>query len=68
MGAEFVDIRVVILRNHKGVTFARWEDIEESYVIAILIDLLRRNLTGNNLAENTITHESMLISRCVDEQ
>jgi hypothetical protein len=37
-------------------------------VIAILIDLLRRNLTGNNLAENTITHESMLISRCVDEQ
>ncbi len=34
----------------------------------VLVNLSRRNSASNNLAEKTITHESMLTERFVAEQ
>ena len=47
---------MVLFGNHECVTLACRKDIEKRYMVRVLVDFLRWDFIGNNLAENTIAH------------
>jgi len=53
----------VKLWNHQGVALAKWLNVEESEDFVALEELERRNITFDNLAENTSSHFALFVYR-----
>ena len=53
---QFENIRGVLLHRHQHVARIDLSQIHESERVLVFVDLRRRNLPGNDLAEHAIAH------------